>query len=387
MRIAFDATVSGRVRTGVGVYARHLHAALQERGTDARWWQHPLDDDGSARWRRARNGVTLSRWLLRGLRERCTGERIDVCHSTTSIGPLDAGCRLVLTVHDATTVTMPVHRGLAHRAFGRVFSVGAARRAAAILAPTHVAGDAVAEHYRVLRERVHVIPLGVNPSFHHVDAAAVEHTKRAYRLDHPYVLSVGANTPRKNLARLVEAMSLLPPSLSDLDLVVAGPVAHDEPPIERLVRRGRRGPRIRRLGCVPDALLPGLYAGATVSAYVSICEGFGLPIVEAMAAGTPVVTSNVSAMPEVAGGAALLVDPFDPPAIADGLERAATDSHLAADLRRRGRSRSRLFDWRQTAALTERAYHLVCGRDYSSLEALSPCPDSVPTHSPAAFAP
>jgi alpha-1,3-rhamnosyl/mannosyltransferase len=143
---------------------------------------------------------------------------------------------------------------------------------------------------------------------------------------------------------------------------------------------------VRRLGEVGEADLPAIYAGAACLGYVSECEGFGLPVIEAMAAGTPVVTSNTSALPEVAGGAALLVDPWSIEAIADGLERVLSDTALADALRVRGRARSGEFDWSRTAAGTEEIYRQVCGLDYSSRVPLSPGPASAPTHSPAALA-
>jgi alpha-1,3-rhamnosyl/mannosyltransferase len=127
------------------------------------------------------------------------------------------------------------------------------------------------------------------------------------------------------------------------------------------VRRARLDARVHRLEAVARGDLPAIYAGAACLAFVSLCEGFGLPVAEAMAAGTPVVTSNRSSMPEVAGDAALLVDPCSVDAIADGISRVLEDSALAEDLRRRGRIRSAVFDWSVTAAVTERVYRTVSG--------------------------
>ena len=385
MRIAFDISVTGRTRTGVGVYARALQQALTDRALEVRPWQLPLGDDGS-RGRRLRNGVRLANWFARGIRSRAQRERIDVVHTTTSVGPLACGCPVVMTVHDATPLTMPVNRGLGDRAFTRLFSVEAARRAAAIIAPTRHAADAIAEHYRIPRSRIHVTPLGVAPHFRTPATEAVTAVKRRLGLDRPYVLFVGAGTRRKNLPRLVAAVGLVARTLPDVVLVIAGPVGRNDESSVTAIPRGVALPDVRRLGEVDDADLPAIYAGAACLGYVSEYEGFGLPIVEAMSAGTPVVTSNTSSMPEVAGDAALLVDPWSVESIADGLQRVLCDSTLSEILRLRGLARSLQFDWARTATATEQVYREACGLDYSSRVALSPGPDSAPAHSPAALA-
>ncbi len=379
MRIAYDATVSARARTGVEQYARRLYPALRDQGIDVVWWQRPLARNlGGAG--RVLNGARLGAWLVWGSARRARRDGIDVLHATTSIGPVHQRCPVVLTVHDATPVTAPLHRGVADRAFQRVFSVEAARRATAVLAPTQVAAQAIADHYRVNPLRIHVVPLGVAEAFRCVTSDDVSRIRRQYALVRPFVLYVGAATPRKNLPRLIEAMQLVASQHPDVEFVIAGPAAP---------RGASGGPalRVRHLGYVPDADLPGLYAAASCVAYVSLCEGFGLPVVEAMAAGAPVVTSNVSAMPEVAGDAAHLVDPYAIDAIAAGIVRVLEDTTLRATLLQRGRARSLAFDWRHTAARTIDVYRLACGDSYSSRDALSPGPASTPSHSPSALAP
>ncbi len=378
MRIAYDATVSARARTGVEQYARRLFPALRAAGADVVWWQHPLA--AHLPGRRVVNGARLASWLAWGAARRARREGVDVLHATTSIGPVRHPCPVVLTVHDATPVTHPLHRGAGDRAFQRVFSVEAARRAAAVLAPTQSAAQAIAEHYRVDPSRIHVVPLGVADAFRQVTPDGAARIRSRYGLTRPFVLFVGANTPRKNLPRLLDAMRIVVSRHPDVEFVIAGPVA---PGIDRQAA----APWVRPLGFVPDADLPGLYAAASCLAYVSLCEGFGLPVVEAMAAGVPVVTSNVSAMPEVAGGAAHLVDPQASDAIAAGILRVLEDTTLRSALVQHGRDRSLAFDWRQTATRTIDVYRLACGGSYSSRVALSPGPESAPSHSPSALAP
>jgi glycosyltransferase involved in cell wall biosynthesis len=284
-----------------------------------------------------------------------------VYHSTTSFGPLRRRCPVVITLHDATAVTMPYHRGPGDRAFRSLFSVQSARRADAILAPTRAAADEVSAAYGVPASRIHVAHLGVTAAFHEVTRAAVERVRARYGLRFPYVLYVGAEPPRKNLARLVEAFAALASRCPDVHLVLAGPERSRDHTVDARVRRAGLDARVHRLDGVTRDDLPAIHAGAACLAFVSLCEGFGLPVVEAMAAGTPVVTSNRSAMPEVAGGAALLVDPLSVDAIAEGIGRVLGDTGLADELRRKGRIRSEAFDWSETAAGTERVYGAVAG--------------------------
>src|SRR5690606_35540421 len=323
IRVGFDVTFANRVGTGVGVYARNLAAALARRSVDLRRWEHTLARATNRR-RRMTNGVRLAAWQSVGCARQARRDAVDLVHAAAPIGPLGVGCPVVMTVHDATGVTMPLRTNPGDSLFHRVFSEHAARRADALLVPSRAAADDVVEHYGVDASRIRVVPLGVADAFRLVTADDVATVRRAYGLDRPYVLYVGADTPRKNLDRLIAAKAS-DRRLDELDLVIAGPPARMAGRLEAFGKeRGLPRP-IRWVFDVPDAALPGLYGGAACLAYVSLWEGFGLPIIEAMAAGVPVVTANRASMPEVAGDAALLVDPTDVPAIADALARAVHD--------------------------------------------------------------
>jgi glycosyltransferase involved in cell wall biosynthesis len=361
-RVAFDTTVSSRPITGVGVYARALLSSLQERHDLAlHEWRVPLVASGGHRSNRLLNGARLAAWYAAGVDVRASQEGIHVYHSTTSLGPLRVRRPVVLTIFDATLVTMPLRKGLVDRAFRRCFSVAAARRADAILSPTRASADEVAAAYAIPKERIRVAPLGVEQRFRSVSTAAIEAARMHYGLRFPYVLFVGAEPPRKNLGRLVEAFAKLAPVYPDLHLVFVGPASPRDRQVDEQIERLRLRPRFHRLGSVPRDHLPAIYGGAACLAVLSLCEGFGLPILEGMAAGTPVVASNCSAMPEVAGDAAVLVDPLSVDAIAEGIDWVLGDSDLALDLRRRGRLRSETFDWSVTADLTARVYRDLGG--------------------------
>jgi alpha-1,3-rhamnosyl/mannosyltransferase len=361
-------TVSARPITGVGVYARELLAGLEaHHDLDLRTWRYQLTPPGRRRDRVA-NGARLAAWYAAGVRRRVRGERIDVYHSTTSLGPLRVTAPVVLSIHDATLVTMPLYTGLHDRAFRRLFSMAAARRADVVLSPTQFAADAVAAGYGIPRGRIRLIPLGVEKRFRQVSAADVLSARTRYGLTFPYLLFVGAEPPRKNLGRLVEAFARLGPAYRDLHLVFAGPPSPRDTSVDERIERLRIGARFHRLGGVRRDDLPAIYAGAACVSVLSVCEGFGLPILEAMAAGTPVVASNSSAMPEVAGDAAVLVDPLSVDAIADGFDRVLGDTALANELRRRGRLRSERFDWSVTAELTADVYRDLAGVSRPSVE-------------------
>jgi glycosyltransferase involved in cell wall biosynthesis len=321
----------------------------------------PLAASGRSRTGRILNGARLAAWYTGGVGLRASREDIDVYHSTTSLGPLRAGPPVVLTIFDATLVTMPLQKGLADRAFRKCFSVAAAKRADAILSPTRASAEEVSAAYQIPKERIRVAPLGVEKEFRCVSSAAIEAARSRYGLRFPYVLFVGAEPPRKNLSRLVEAFATLAPVYPDLHLVFAGPSSPRDRQVDEQVERRRLRPRFHRLGTVPRDQLPAIYGGAACLAVLSLCEGFGLPIVEGMAAGAPVVASNCSAIPEVAGDAAVLVDPLSVDAIGEGLDRVLGDSDLALDLRLRGRRRSETFDWAVTANLTAQLYRDLGG--------------------------
>jgi glycosyltransferase involved in cell wall biosynthesis len=220
----------------------------------------------------------------------------------------------------------------------------ALRRAAALVCISEATRADLVARYPAVAAKAHVTPLAAEPAF-----AAPVTTPGHPSLDRPYVLAVGTLEPRKNLERLIGAWRRLPVPLRDKHtLALVGPRGWDD---ERILAAAR-GADVRLLGRVSDAELRALYAGCAAFAYPSLYEGFGLPVLEAMAAGAPVVTSSVSSLPEVAGDAALLVDPRDEAAIAGALERVLTDPALADDLRARGRARAAEFSWERTARAT-----------------------------------
>lgn len=342
LRVAFDATYQRQPDGGIARYGRQLTAALRARG-DVEVLEiggGPTQRRGTLRRHFITVGVDLA-WhpLLGRLRAAATGA--DIYHCPGLRGPLTHGrMPIVVTIHDLVPwlnpeLMSPLTRGRARLAQRRM-----ARVADCVLCNSQDTANDVERVFGVPAERLRVTPLGVNRMFFEPIAGT-----GAAPVAEPYVLFIGSEQPRKNLERLEEAVAILRARGHPHILVTAG--------ADRWGRVDFGDTFVRKLGKVSDDALRRLYAGAACLAIPSLHEGFGLPALEAMAAGTPVVAANTSALPEVTGGAAILVDPLDPEDIADGLERAIADrdAMIAA-----GRKRAAEFTWSKTAELTMSAY-------------------------------
>jgi glycosyltransferase involved in cell wall biosynthesis len=187
----------------------------------------------------------------------------------------------------------------------------------------------------------------------------MERTLKAFGLGDPYLLYVGSLEPRKNLIRLLEAFALLGQDRRRTKLVIVGAPKWQTSPILRRVRELGIEQEVRFLGPVPDDELPSLYSAAQLLVLPSLYEGFGLPVLEAMACGAPVVASNVSAIPEVAGDAAILVDPFDTRSISRAIARVLEDRALAEQMRARGLAQASRFSWELNIRDTCQIYEKV----------------------------
>jgi glycosyltransferase involved in cell wall biosynthesis len=286
---------------------------------------------------------------------------IELLHSPHHHTPLaPGGPKRVVTVHDVTFLILRDRYPQARRLYMEGVTRAAVRLAGAIITPSNAVRRDVIERLGVRDERVVAIPEAPAPHFAPVtDAARLAAAREKYGLPERYVLSVGSREPGKNRPALLRAFARLPKR--GLALAIAGQPAWRYEDEQRLVERLGLGERVRFLGYVPDADLPALYSGAEAFAFPSLYEGFGLPVLEAMACGTPVVTSDGSALAEVAGDAALLVDPRDTDALARALERLLADEALRAELRARGLERAGDFSWERAARETLAVYHAVAG--------------------------
>jgi glycosyltransferase involved in cell wall biosynthesis len=286
--------------------------------------------------------------------------RADLLVSPGMSAPVVRGRPVVLTVYDLALTRhpewLPTRRSRWY--WGRWIPF-TARHASRVVVSSESTRRDLEELAGLSRARVSVIPLGAPLPVTQVAPAAVAAIRRRYGLEGPYLLYVGTVDRRKDLETLVRALPLLPGSWS---LALAGTLIAGRTRLPELVREAGLTARVRFLGFVPDDDLPPLYAGATVFVYPSHYEGFGLPPLEAMACGTPVVSYNVTSLPEVIGDAGVLLDPpVAPEALARAVARLVDDAALRADLVARGRERVGRFDWAETARRTHAVYEAALG--------------------------
>lgn len=267
--------------------------------------------------------------------------------SPANTGPL-AVRRQVVTIHDVATLDHPEWFEGRFAAWYRWLLPRLARRVQHVLTVSEASRARIIHTTGVSPDRVTAIALAADGRFQPVDAAEQQRVRSRLELPERFVLAVGSLEPRKNLAGLFAAWQGWDSRPRDLRLVVVGGAGH----VFRNVGFGQLPPDVQFLGRVDDADLPGLYTAAEIFAYPSLYEGFGLPPLEAMACGTPVLTSSISSLPEVVRDAALLADPTQPESIRALLDRLSRDAPLREELRGRGLERAGQFSWQRTAAQT-----------------------------------
>jgi glycosyltransferase involved in cell wall biosynthesis len=282
---------------------------------------------------------------------------VQVLHAPSLAVPPKSGKPLVVSVHDAAPWLFPESFPLRGRWFHHAGMRAAARRADIVLTGTEAAASELRAHTSLPAERIRVIPYGVDHPYHEPDPEQVEAVLRRYSLTSTqYVLWVGTLEPRKGLATLVAAVATLARRGAAPTLVLAGYAGWRNTNVMSPADRASLGHGLRELGRVTDPELQALYAGASVFAFPSLHEGFGLPVLEAMAAGVPVVASDIPAIREVAGDAAMLVAPGNADYWAEALSRVLENPSLQADLVGSGRRRAAAFSWTGMAEATVGVY-------------------------------
>jgi alpha-1,3-rhamnosyl/mannosyltransferase len=288
-------------------------------------------------------------WRVPGHLRRAGG---DVYHSPYYLMPYAPGLPAVVTAYDLIPLFIPEGFSAAQRAIYVAAHQLAFRAARKIITLCESARDSFTERFRLPAHKIVAIAPGLGPEFAPRPEEAVAAFRRQWNLPGEYLLAVGSNKPHKNLPRLIRAYAALPADAPPL--VIAGP--EDARYSEMRAAAAPLGGRVRFLGRVPEAQLPLLYAGAALFTESSLMEGFGLPVVEAMACGAPVACSDAPGLAEAAGGAALLFDPRRPESMAHALSTLLADSALRADLRARGLRRVQSLTWARTAEATMQVY-------------------------------
>ncbi len=359
MLIGIDASRATRAqRTGTEAYSLHLIRAIIETECDHRFrlytptnLQPPISDFRILNPELEVRVIPFPRlWTHLRLAWEVSRRPPDVLFVPAHVMPLFCPVPTVVTVHDLGYLHYPE----AHRPFDRRYLAWTtrrhARRAARVIADSQATRADLIRHYRAEPDRIVVVYPGRDESLARVDdPATVAAVKARYGVDGDYLLYLGTLQPRKNLIRLVEAFARLQSVADRLRLVLAGKKGWlYEGLFARVEALGLRD-RVLFPGYVADDDKAALLSGATALVYPSLYEGFGLPVLEAMACGTPVLTSNVSSLPEVAGDAALLVDPLDTEAIAQGMARLIADAGLRRSLVEKGYTQIRKFSWTNAA--------------------------------------
>ncbi len=359
MRIGLVAYGLERPLQGIGRYTVELGAALAGAGVDV----VPL---WTGRRVRGNGGLALpgSR-LLPGLLTVGQAEiawlahrhGLDLVHDPTGSIPLGlTRTGRVATIHDTIPYILPETCTRLDRLIYRCWLPLITPSLDAIVTISKTSRADICRYLPVRPEDVAVVPDAAGRRFRVLDEGSVRPALAKYHVERPYVLAMGSASPRKNVGGLLEAFALLRRWTGRRQLVVVGGRAAGWSSLLKTAERLGLGDSVHFAGCVDDQDLPALYSGADLFVFPSLYEGFGLPVLEAMACGTPVVTSNSSSLPEVAGDAALLVDATDPEQIALAMLRALSEAGLSAELRERGLARSALFTWERTARATVEVY-------------------------------
>jgi glycosyltransferase involved in cell wall biosynthesis len=286
-------------------------------------------------------------------------ERVNMVHEPHYVLPPLVRCPSVVTIHDCIHLMFPEYlpNKLAH-VYARGSMWTASKKADRILTVSEASKRDILRFFDVPPDKVVVAYNAIDERFlTPADPERMELVRQRYQLDHPFVLYVGNIKPHKNIQRLIAAFGSARGQCDEqLKLIIIGDEISKYPGLRQSVHKHKLDKHVRFLGFQPMETLAAFYRLARAFVFPSLYEGFGLPPLEAMACGAPVVTSNVSSLPEVAGDAALLVDPHDEDAIADGIVRAVNDEPLRAALIEKGKQRARTFSWKQSVQRIHEIY-------------------------------
>ncbi|HWN08398.1 MAG TPA: glycosyltransferase family 1 protein [Pyrinomonadaceae bacterium] len=372
MRIAIDAHSVGTGLGGNESYATNLIEALAEIDKVNQYTLYVTRPEAAKRfgdrWPNFAVRTTLPHTpliripltLSRELRK----NPVDVLHVQFTSPPF-APCPVVVSIHDLSFEHLPETFRFRSRKQLRLTVRRSARKAARVIALSEHGRNDIIKTYGLSGDRVDVIPLAAPTHFGPVnDEKELQRIRQTYGIEGDYILSVGSIQPRKNLRRLLAAYSSLHEARPEgklPQLVVVGKCAWLYEDTLRAISELKLSKSVILTGYVPESDLPTLYSGAACFVYLSYFEGFGLPPLEAMKCGTPVIVGNRTSLPEVVGDAGVLVDPFAVDDIADAIESVIANSDFRSKLRVKGLERAGLFDWRETARRTLAVYEKAAG--------------------------
>ena len=372
MRIAIDAHSIGTGLGGNESYATNLIEALAEIDQTNRYTLYVTRKEAvdrfTNRWPNFSVRSTLPHTPIVRipliLSAELRRQPVDVLHVQFTAPPFSP-CPVVVSIHDLSFEHLPETFKWRSRNQLKATVRRSARAAARVIALSEHARQDIIETYGLAADHVRTIPLAASDRFHPVtDEDELKRVRQTYGIEGEYILTVGAIQPRKNLARLIAAYARLRKSRPEVNLpklVFVGKCAWLFEETLRTIKELQVTESVILTGYVPENDLPALYSGALCFVYPSYFEGFGLPPLEAMKCGAPVITGNRTSLPEVVGDAGLLVDPFDVDALGAAINRLISNSELRAELTTKGLERAKLFDWRETARQTLAVYQEAVG--------------------------
>jgi len=371
MRICLDLSPAVHQHAGLGRYAQELLLALAV--TDGQneyvvFYNNPAAawvDPTLERFPKITTPLSYKPWRLSAMLAHFARIPQDslfpgvaLFHATDHLLPYFRRIKSVFTLHDLIFIFHPETHKPLNRWFLTLMMPRFLRAADAVIAVSECTKRDAVRFYGIPEEKITVIYEGVNPRFRPASPETIASVRARYNLPEHFILYVGTIEPRKNLTALLEAFHHLL-ATHDLRLVIVGKKGWLYEGFFRRLRELGLGNRVIFTGYVPDEDLPAIYSAAELFVFPSLYEGFGLPVLEAMACGVPVICSNTSSLPEVAGDAALLVDPTDVRALAGAMEQALTDEALRVTLRARGIERAQRFTWARAAQETMQVYENV----------------------------
>ncbi len=372
MNIGYDATAIPPRLTGAGVYIKELIRALTQMDRTNRYFVFAqpahLQDMDISYSHVQKIPLEFSSipkrllWEQTGLPALASSLHLDLLHSPHYTMPLRCPCKRIVTFHDMTFITMPEVHGRFKRIFFRNMMKHSGSHADRLLADSESTRQDMHRILGIDLQRIDTAPLAADDAYRPLAAAETEAHCAVHSLTPGrFLLFVGVLEPRKNVPALVRAYASVHKKHPDIPLVIAGKKGWMYDEIFAAVQQLGLTESVRFLGYIPREEQIGLYNGARLFVYPSQYEGFGLPVLEALQCGAPVLTSNLSSMPEVAGDAALLVSPQDEAGLANAMLQVLEDDHLAAQMKERGLERARQFSWQRCAELTLQAYETAAG--------------------------
>jgi alpha-1,3-rhamnosyl/mannosyltransferase len=351
---------------GVKTYLYHwLNALRQQNPSAIRTFLEPKTGDliheGGIRLHPLQIATLLVLNRLPRLFSTILAPHSDIFHASNLLRKIPKTPNLTATIHDMTAWSLPECHTPANIAADKSYAERVLKRANGLIA---VSENTKRDAIRVLNiapEKIRVIHLGVPRAYRSVTPDKIARVTRQLTLHKPYFLSVGTIEPRKNLDTLLSAWLTLPPSFREsYDLIVAGPPGWSSgATTKRLLQANSDNRGIRYIGYVPEPDLPALTAGATAFVYPSLYEGFGIPVAQAMAAGSPVITSNLSSLPEITGGAAILIDPRSVTELGAAIQRVGHSPDLRTRMRMEGIDQAKQFTWETAAAESLRFFSKI----------------------------